>query len=86
MLGNYKLENLLKLYLLVILLHLHIFEKGAFQANEAWKWRALAFTKLPMILQGEKFAFPLHSVHDCSPSQGYHQQEVCRHTSREAIR
>ena len=64
MLGNYKLESLLKLYLLVIRLHLYIFEKSAFrfQANEAWKWRVFAFTKLPMILEGEEFAFPLHSV------------------------
>ena len=49
MLGHYKLESLLKLYLLVILLHLYVFEKGEFrfQANEAWKWRVLAFTRIP---------------------------------------
>ena len=62
MLGNYKLESLLKLCQLVILLHFYDFEKGAFQANEAWKWRVLAFTKLPMILEGEEMAFPLYYV------------------------
>ena len=62
MLGNYQLESLLKLGLLVTLLHFYVFEKGAFQANEAWKWGVLAFAKLQMILEGEEFAFPLRFV------------------------
>ena len=62
MLVHYKLESLLRLYLLVTLLHFFVFEKGAFQANEAWKWRVLAFTKHRMILEEEEMALPLHSV------------------------